>query len=187
MPIGLGTAATGEIITRLSADATLTLALIGLARRLAPGGGSAPAALGMWTAAAVIYLGHVAAAFHFVHGWSHAAALAHTAGRTEQVVGISTGLGLWVNYAFTLCWIVDVAGWWLRWHSRRIDASSTSAPKTFSPASKLWRWFVVAWLALFLFVTLNATVIFETGFTRWYFVVLFAGCGAWLARARRPR
>ncbi len=145
----------GELITRATADIALTLALLGLALRLAPGGSASRAARWLWTVAAGVYLLHVAAAFYFVHHFSHQAALEHTAQRTAQLFGIATGVGLWVNYAFTLAWLADVVAWWTR-------------PLI---ADKL-RWPTLLWLAFFVFITVNATIVFETGLTRWYFATL---------------
>lgn len=54
---------------------------------------------------ALVYLAHVACAFHFQHQWSHAQALLDTARQTAAVTGWNWGGGLWVNYAFSLVWI----------------------------------------------------------------------------------
>jgi len=76
----------------------------------------------IWTLGCIIFLAHVAAAFHFVHGWSHAAAYEHVARRTNEMIGWTTGVGLYVNYAFTLVWLVDCVLWWrcLDWPKRRV-------------------------------------------------------------------
>src|ERR1700733_10841482 len=55
----------------------------------------------VWTAGCALFLAHLALAFHFLHHWSHAAAVAHTAQRTNEVVGFSWGGGVYINYAFT--------------------------------------------------------------------------------------
>lgn len=67
----------------------------------------------LWTIGLVFYLAHVAAAFHVVHHWSHAAAWEETARQTAAVTGWNSGVGLWVNYAFTLLWFIDVVAWWM--------------------------------------------------------------------------
>lgn len=159
----------GELITRATADLALTLALLGLALRLAPGGTASLKARLLWTLAAGVYLLHVAAAFYFVHHFSHRAALEHTSQRTEQLFSIATGIGLWVNYAFTLAWLADVIAWWRR-------------PRNDHKLS----WPVVGWLAVFLFITIQATVVFEDGLTRWYFMALLAGVAVFVI-ARRSR
>ena len=65
-----------------------------------------------WSAACLLLIIHVAAAFHFEHGWSHAAAFEHTADQTARVTGINRGEGLYFNYAFLILWLVDVAVLW---------------------------------------------------------------------------
>lgn len=109
----------------------------------------------LWTLGCLAYLLHVAAAFHFVHGWSHAAAVEHTA----RVGGF--GEGIYVNHLFTLLWTADVLSWWLwpGWHARRP------------------RWLDVALHGFMLFVIFNAAVVFVDGPARWASVGMFA----WLA------
>lgn len=67
----------------------------------------------LWSAGVVVYLAHVAAAFHLVHGWSHQAALVETARQTRELFGIESGFGLWFNYLFTVVWLADAAWWWI--------------------------------------------------------------------------
>ena len=67
----------------------------------------------LWSAGALAYLAHVGAAFHFVHGWSHHAAVVETARQTRELFGMDTGVGIWFNYLFTAVWSADVAWWWL--------------------------------------------------------------------------
>jgi hypothetical protein len=134
-----------------------------------------PAAAGVWarrawTVGLVFYLGHVAAAFHFFHQWSHQAAWEATARQTADLTGWHWGGGLWFNYAFTLVWLADCLWQWLGPASHR--------------ARPLW---VTAIIQGFLgFMAFNATVIFETGPTRW--IALVACCvflAAWVV-GRRP-
>ena len=123
-----------------------------------------------WTLGLALYLAHVACAFQFYHHWSHRAAYAETARRTAELFGWSSGAGLYFNYAFTLAWLVDVGWWWL------------------SPASRERRprWLSIAWQGFFLFMVVNATIVFETGLVRWLGV---AGCaalgGVWLKTRQR--
>lgn len=70
-------------------------------------------ALWLWTLAAILLGLHVLLAFHFEHGWSHAAALAHTANRTAAVTGFQSGIGLYVNYATFALWLTDVGLQWM--------------------------------------------------------------------------
>ena len=107
----------------------------------------APWARPVWLLGALTYLAHVAAAFGIHHDWSHAAAYAHTAARTEELFGLDWGGGLWVNYAFTAIWIGEGLWWQLRpAHSQR--------------RSRLRR---LAVRAFFLFMIANGAVIFVEG------------------------
>ncbi len=79
-------------------------------------------ALWLWTAGCLVFALHVAAAFHFQHGWSHAAAFEYVRQRTLYHTGWDSGIGLYVNYAFGVLWLVDVSLWWrhLNWSERRL-------------------------------------------------------------------
>lgn len=112
----------------------------------------------LWTLGGAIYLVHVACAFHFYHGWSHAAALRHTAERTAEVVGWHWGGGLWINYAFTLLWCGDIALWWTR-------------PADRHPRSPITYWTIQA---IFAFLMFNATAVFGPPFWRWVVVGVVA-------------
>lgn len=162
--------------TRLTADLALTLALMALALRLSPRGEQSVAAWRCWTAAAAVYLLHVAFAFHFVHGWSHADALSHTAERTAAVFGIATGAGLWVNYAFTVAWLADV----LMWRLDQLRALRADAPRPMWLANLRAPVIRITWIAFFLFMAFNATLVFEGGATRAYFAALFAAASAYV-------
>ena len=76
----------------------------------------------LWTAGCVIFLLHVTAAFHFQHGWSHIAAFEHVRLRTLHDTGWDSGIGLYINYAFGVLWLVDVGLWWRRldWSEKRL-------------------------------------------------------------------
>lgn len=95
----------------------------------------------IWTFGLVAYLFHVAAAFHFLHGWSHAAALIHTAERTFETVGWRWPGGLYINYAFTAWWVVDVAWDWIAPGERPLA-------------------YRVAFHSFFAFMFFNATIVF---------------------------
>ena len=101
----------------------------------------------LWTAAAVLCIGHAALAFEVRHDWSHAAALAQTATQTAAVTGLDWGGGLYVNYVFLAGWALDVA--WL-WTSPR---SYLRRPAALSAA--------VSAFVLFMFI--NGAVVFVRG------------------------
>ncbi len=105
----------------------------------------------IWTCGLLLYLAHVAAAFHFYHDWSHTAALAHTADETEHVFGWRFGDGLYFNYLFTVLWTSDVLWWWIS------PATHQSRPTRLSVG-------LHAYLA---FMVINATIVFESGPMRW--------------------
>ncbi len=100
---------------------------------------------GLWTAGLVSLGVHVACAFHFLHHWSHSAALQHTAERTFEVTGWKWSGGLSINYVFLLFWASDAVRLWREALGRTAVAS---------PA---WRRFVHG---VFLFMMFNATVVF---------------------------
>ena len=102
----------------------------------------------LFTVSFLLYVTHVIAAFHFDHGWSHAAALEHTAGETERVLGFHSGLGLYVNYLFTTAWLGDIAWRW---------ASPAKRTRSLYPLFH----------GAFLFIVFNASVVFESGLVRW--------------------
>ena len=66
----------------------------------------------VWSAACLFLIVHVLSAFHLEHGWSHAAAIRHTAEQTARVTGIDWSGGLYFNYAFVIMWGLDVGNLW---------------------------------------------------------------------------
>ncbi len=98
-----------------------------------------------WTAGLFALTIHVACAFHFLHHWSHAKALTHTAQRTAEVTGWNWPGGLYINYAFLLFWAVDAVRVW----REALGRTSVASP---------WRKRVVH--GVFLFMMFNATVVF---------------------------
>ena len=117
----------------------------------------------LWTIGCAVFLLHVACAFHFVHRWSHADALAVTAKQTAAVTGIDWGGGLYFNYFFSVLWLGDAAWWWL-------------AQKNYELRSSLLAWSIHVFMAFMMF---NATVVFGHGAARW------TGAGAWALLALR--
>lgn|SRR5262249_30899268 len=104
-----------------------------------------------WTAGCISLLIHVAFAFHYYHGWSHAAAYRETARQTAEVVGLDWGGGLFINYILIAAWIADVVWWWV-------------GPEAWRSRSK---YLTAGWHGFLLFIIFNATVIFKTGPLRW--------------------
>ena len=101
----------------------------------------------LWSAAFVLCVIHVARAFDVHHGWSHAAAEAHTAEVTARVTGIESGVGIYVNYAFLALWAADVGWAWLaapRYLRRGPGVSAVIS-------------------ATFLFMIFNGAVVFASG------------------------
>lgn len=125
-----------------------------------------------WTIGCLLYLAHVACAFTFYHHGSHAAAYLHTAERTQALFGWHWGGGLYFNYAFTGVWVLDTLWWWCS------PLGRCERPRWLSVAIHGFLWFMVA----------NATIVFETGPTRWSGV---AGCAAlvvlWARYAGKPK
>ena len=131
-------------LTAQFAVACYALALLLAARQRAVPTPSVAVA-GWWTAGLLGLTAHMACAFHFLHHWSHAAALKHTAQRTAEVTGWDWPGGLYINYAFLLFWAVDAVHVW------REALGRTPV------ASQLWRRVVHG---MFLFMMFNATVVF---------------------------
>ena len=123
-----------------------------------------------WTVACVALLAHVACAFHFYHGWSHAAAYLDTARQTEEMFGLDWGGGLYINYALLAGWVLDVGWWWARGRE----------------AYRRRPWpLAVAWHAFLIFIVFNATVVFKNGPARWAGLGLCLGlCLVWWLASR---
>ena len=101
----------------------------------------------VWLLGALAYLAHVAVAFGVHHDWSHAAAYAYTAARTDTLLGLDWGGGLWVNYAFSAIWVGEGLWWQLR-------------PAHYARRHHAWRTSV---RGAFLFMIANGAVIFVEG------------------------
>jgi len=104
----------------------------------------------IWTLGCILFLAHVAAAFHFYHDWSHAVAAEDTWRQTLNQVGVNFGGGIYFNYVFAAVWLGDCIVWWLRGENFR-----ARNPK----------WSVVLHL-FFVFMIFNSTVIFGRGMAK---------------------
>ncbi len=102
----------------------------------------------VWSAGCVFLFAHLAAAFHFHHDWSHAAAMQDTQRQTMARVGIDFGGGVYFNYAFAAIWLADCIWWWMHPSSGRRDG-----------------WWILL-QSYFLFMIFNSTVVFGRGFAK---------------------
>lgn len=87
--------------------------------------------------------------------------------QTFAQTGIDSGIGLYINYAFTALWLADTALWWLV-PRRRVRRS---------------RWVDGAIQFIFLFMFFNATVVFGTS-PLWPLglILCLAGVLGWLLK-----
>ena len=123
-----------------------------------------------WTAGCAFFILHVGAAFHFSYQWSHTLALQETAQATAVRTGIESGFGLYLNYLFTLLWILDTLCWWklgLKGYLQRP------------------RWIDITLHSFFFFMAFNATVIFAAGAIRWFAIATSLAFGGLLVLRRR--
>jgi hypothetical protein len=111
-----------------------------------------------WTAGCVFAWAHLAAAFHGMHGWSHAHAAEATSRRTAELMGWSFGGEIYFNYAFVAVWTGDVAWRWLARQSYAERAAMISLTVH----------------GFLLFIVVNATIVFEQGVVRVAAVVALA-------------
>lgn len=100
----------------------------------------------IWTAGCLLFLAHVACAFHFTHHWSHTHAWQHTADETQRLMGISYGDGIYFSYFFLLLWVADVVALWVC-NSRPV-------------------WIILPIYLFIFFIALNGAIVFEDGPTR---------------------
>jgi hypothetical protein len=104
----------------------------------------------IWTGALALMLVHVWLAFQLVYGWDHDRAVTETARRTAEAVGTAWRGAIYVNYVFLAIWIAD-AWWW--WANRAAHAARS-------------RGFETARAALFVFMFVNASIVFASGLNR---------------------
>lgn len=104
-----------------------------------------------WTIGCLIFLAHVAAAFHYRHDWSHQLAYQFTARDTLETVGIEFGAGIYFSYTFALLWCLDVVWMWIG------PASHRQRPS--------WSWILLH--GYLMAIAANGAVVFASGPTRW--------------------
>lgn len=141
----------GEAITVWTVRIALLLYVAALFSWLLGGKRRAGRTRLLWSGGLLFYLAHVVAAFHFVHGWSHEGAASETARRSRELFGVDSGLGLWLNYVFTIVWTSDALWWWMDG-----DGYRDRPP-----------WIRVATHAFLAFMFFNGAVIFGHGLSRW--------------------
>ena len=88
--------------------------------------------------------------------------------QTEALFGVATGIGLWVNYAFTLLWIGEAA-WW-----QALPASYARRASAWTPAVR----------GAFLFMIVNGAVVFVSGPRRLLGIAVVAAL-IWIWRSPR--
>ena len=164
----------GNLLTIWTIRASLALYAVVLFGWLVGGAGSSRwmrAAKWLWAGGCVLFLGHMAAAFHYHHQWSHSAAFAHTAIETERVIGVRFGWGIYFNHLFAALWLFDAAWWLFR-------------PDTYLSRGRLCAASVHAYL---FFIALNGAVVFEGGVVRIAGLAALAALAAAAAgRSSRP-
>jgi hypothetical protein len=167
----------GALLTKWTIRLALVCYVVYLAGWLASFNARRPrTARAIWTVGCVLFDVHVACAFHFFHHWSHSAAWRNTAERTERLLGVAVGDGIYFSYFFLVLWIFDVL--WLWWPSRtiatpsrgrgenRAGARATGVPMTIRIRAETPAWRVAVHVFL-LFIAVNGAIVFESGPTRW--------------------
>jgi hypothetical protein len=130
------------------------------------------AARGLWTLGCGLFVVHVACAFAFHHGWSHAAAWESTAAETDALLGVRFGDGIYFSYVFLAVWMADVIAMWV---------FSRERPGSARPLVAAMHGVIHVYL---FFIAFNGAIVFEAGPTRWGGIVAclaLAGLAAWRA------
>ncbi len=123
-----------------------------------------------WTVGCLALWAHWLAAFQAYYGWSHTEAVRQTAARTQALLGVAVGQGIWMNYALAVVWLADSAWWWLVGDARYEDRKRITC----------------ALHAFFVFMIINGAILFVSGPARILGgCVLAAPALAWWWRRRR--
>ena len=104
----------------------------------------------VWSLGCLAFLAHAVSSFHVFYDWSHQVAVSETARQVAELTGRQIGAGVYLNYLFTLVWLLDAAWWWVN-------------PTGYQQRSRVG---VLLVHGFFLFMIFNATVVFETGAVR---------------------
>jgi len=121
----------------------------------------------LWTGGCALFVVHVACAFHFYHGWSHAAAWQTTADETRRMLGFAFGDGIYGSYLFLIAWVADVVWLWTGSRPAAAGSCATSVPRPAWPWGQTPAWRVGVHVFL-LFIAFNGAIVFESGPTRWF-------------------
>jgi hypothetical protein len=162
---------TGELLIRWSVRLAMLCYLAVLAQAIASqrAPATSQSSRWIWTAGCLLFLGHMASAFHYYHHWNHAHAFADTAERTQKALGWEFGWGIYFNHLFAVVWAADVAWSWL-------------SPGSFAARP---RWVTISIHAFLLFIAINGLAVFKGGAVRWITLAAAAGLAVWwLARFR---
>jgi hypothetical protein len=89
---------------------------------------------------------HIVLAMGVHYRWSHEAAVRETAARSAEVYGFGWRGGIYVNYAFVLAWVGEVA-WWRGW------------PASYAARSRLVTWSL---RVFYLVIVINAAIVFAS-------------------------
>lgn len=127
-------------------------------------------ALCLATVGWLLFVAHTILAFEGHYDWSHATAYTETAIKTEALTGLGWGGGIYLNYAFGLVWLGELA-WTI------VSGAS------YRGRSRYLKWLVRGFL---LFMIINGGVIFVGEPQRWIGVTI-AGVmvWSWLPTGRR--
>lgn len=117
---------------------------------------------GLWTLTAVLFLVHGVIAMTIAHGGSHQAAILDTARKTDDLLGVPIGVGLYFNYVFIGILLADSI-WWLVAPQRRAHR----------PA-----WVGVLLHAFVAFMVINGAIVFANSPLRWIALMALAAIAA---------
>ena len=100
------------------------------------------------------------------YGLSHAVAAREVARQTDELVGVRSSVGLYLNYLFSLLWWVECSWWLLRPQSYRTRSHTVTA----------------AVHGFFLFMIVNGAVVFVAWPRRLFGLALVLACIAAIGR-----
>lgn len=127
---------------------------------------------GAWSISAtgaILLAVHIVLAMAVRHGWSMTSALETTARQTSDILGVSWGGGVYVNYLFAAVWIAELFVW-RQW------------PEGYAARPGRIRWPL---RAFYFVIIVSAAVIFATGWRRWMGAAIVAVLvSSWVSASR---